>query len=331
MDYKQAGVNISAAEKLVDRIKEMVKTTRRPGVIGNIGLFGGVFDLQAAGASMRLIASTDGVGTKTVVATWANRFDTIGECLVNHCVNDIAVMGADPLFLLDTVATDKLVAERDTALLEGLVRGCVRNNLALVGGETAELTDVFLPGQFDLGATIIGCLPVDVPVLDGSRIQPGDELWGLCSTGLHTNGYTLARKVLLEKARLSQHEKLSDGTTVADALLAVHRSYLEPIKKLRCNEQIHGFSHITGGGIVGNTKRLLRPGLGLEVMWGNWQELPIFDLIRRHGDVSDDAMHESMNLGIGLVVVAAPGLGATIRELLDEEIYFVGNVTGDSQ
>ncbi len=326
MDYKEAGVNISAAEKLVDRIKELVKSTSRPGVVGKIGLFGGLFDLAEAGGSTRLIASTDGVGTKTIVASWANRFDTIGECLVNHCVNDIAVMGADPLFLLDTLATDKLDPERDIALLEGLVRGCTNNQIALIGGETAELNGVFIPGQFDLGATIIGSIPTNLPVLDGSRIKAGDELWGLASTGLHTNGFTLARKVLFEKSRLSQHEKLHDGTTLADALLAVHRSYLAPIRKVRQFEWVHGFSHITGGGIVGNTKRLLREPLHLEIEWGNWQEPPIFELIRRLGEVSDDAMREAMNLGIGLIIVAEPGSEQQLRSLIDENVTYVGKV-----
>ncbi len=326
MDYKEAGVNISNAEKLVDRIKEMVRSTRRPGVVGNIGLFGGVFDLAAAGASRRLIASTDGVGTKTIVAEWAGRYNTIGECLVNHCVNDIAVMGADPLFLLDTLATDKLDPPRDTALLEGVVRGCVNNNIALIGGETAELTDVFIPGQFDLGATIIGSLPDGVPALDGTRIESGDELWGLPSTGLHTNGFTLARKVLFEKARLSPHEKLTDGTNLADALLAVHRSYLVPIKQCRSLEWVHGFSHITGGGIVGNTKRLLRKDLSLHIDWDTWHEPPVFDVIRRHGNVSDEGMREAMNLGVGLVIIAKSGNESQLRAILGDDIFHVGEV-----
>ncbi|MDK9701025.1 MAG: phosphoribosylformylglycinamidine cyclo-ligase [bacterium] len=327
MDYRQAGVDVNAAERLVDRIKELVKRTQRPGVVGGIGLFGGLFDLQAANASRRLVASTDGVGTKTIIASWANRFDTIGECLINHCVNDIAVLGAEPLFVLDTLATDRLVPERDTQILEGIVRGCERNGIGLIGGETAELKDVIMPGQFDLGVTIIGYLPDDVPLLDGSRIEEGDELWGISSTGLHTNGYTLARKVLLEQERLAPDEKMPNtNVTYSEALLAIHRSYLPEIRALRAFPEVHGFAHITGGGIVGNTKRLIKNSLSLEINWNSWQEPRIFQEIRTRGNVPEEAMRQAMNLGIGLVVIAKKDSKRRLQSEIPEVLFRIGKV-----
>lgn len=324
MDYKTAGVNVSAANELVENLKNLVKETYNKGVVHSVGLFAGVFDLSLAGATNKLIVSTDGVGTKTKVADWANRYDTIGECLVHHCINDIAVLGAEPLFLVDTLATDKLNKSRDWELLKGIVKACKKHSIALLGGETAELPDIFQPNQFDLSATIVGYLPSDVPLLDGSRIQPEDELWGVASTGLHTNGYTLARRVLLEKDQISPEDRMLDGIPFVDALLAVHRCYLELIRNLRSIPEVHGFSHITGGGIFNNTKRLLKDNLDLQVNWGNWREPTIFQEIRKRGDVPEESMREAFNLGIGLIIICAKGFGNTLKNLISEEIYPVG-------
>lgn len=326
MDYKTAGVNVTAGEEFVENLKRMVQSTHRDGVVGGIGLFGGVFDLSLTESTPRLVASTDGVGTKTKIAEWANQYDTIGECLVNHCVNDIAVLGAEPLFLLDTLATDKLNKKRDLDLLNGIIRSCQKHNIALLGGETAELKDVFCVNQFDLGATIIGYLPNSTPLLNGSRIEVNDDLWGLKSTGLHTNGFTLARKVLLEKEQLDPLDKMSDGVSFKDGLLAVHRSYLDLIRSIRHIPDIHGIAHITGGGIIGNCKRLLNSQMGLDVRWGSWLEPTIFGEIRKRGAIPEDSMREAFNLGIGLVIFCDSNFGPNLSKTLTEDCIHIGKV-----
>ncbi|MCX7835222.1 MAG: phosphoribosylformylglycinamidine cyclo-ligase [bacterium] len=326
MDYKTAGVNVLAGETFVEKIKELVRETHFAGVENSVGLFCGVFNLALTNATKKLVASTDGVGTKTKIAEWANRYDTIGECLVNHCVNDIAVMGAEPLFLLDSLMTDTLKPERDLDLMKGIIRSCKIHSIALLGGETAELKDVILPNQFDLSATIIGYLPNNLLKLDGSRICQDDEVWGLASTGLHTNGYTLARRVLIDKDNLSPNDLMMDGITFGDALLAVHRSYLMIIRKLRDLPQIHGFAHITGGGIYNNTKRLLNKNLHFVVNWGEWKEPTIFQEIRIRGNVPETSMQEAFNLGIGLTIICEKGFGGELTKLVDEPIYPVGKI-----
>ncbi len=326
MDYKSAGVNIEAGEQLVDSIKPFVKATRTPGVLSEIGLFGGFYDARFPQLEHPvLVASTDGVGTKLKVAVMANVHDTVGQCLVNHCVNDILACGARPLFFLDYFATGRLESGVARDVIKGMAQACTENGAALLGGETAEMPSIYADGDYDVAGTIVGV--VDKPkILNGSRVQDGDILIGLPSTGLHTNGYSLARAALFPKYRVDEHVA-SLGSTVGEALLAVHRSYLNVIAPLLDADLINGLSHVTGGGIVGNTSRILRDGKGLHVNWGNWPEPPIFDLIRSAGSIAEEEMRHVFNLGVGMILVVSPSNVDTVMErLAPEKPFLVGHV-----
>jgi phosphoribosylformylglycinamidine cyclo-ligase len=247
------------------------------------------------------------VGTKVMIARLAGRYDTVGEDLVNHCVDDILVQGAEPLFFLDYFATSKLEEDVLPEIIAGFARGCRQNGCALLGGETAEMPGVYGPGEFDLAGTIVGRVnPEDV--IDGSRIAAGDRVWGLPSSGLHTNGYSLARAVLLEKAGFTVDDTPPElaGASVGDALLAVHRSYLQDVRAIWAEfgrPAIHGLAHITGGGFYDNIPRVLPAGLGVRLDPDAWPTLPVFQLIQARGEVSDAEMHRVFNMGIGLVVI----------------------------
>ncbi|MDZ7716482.1 MAG: phosphoribosylformylglycinamidine cyclo-ligase [Balneolaceae bacterium] len=326
--YKDAGVDIEAGEKMVESIKGMVKETHSDAVLSNIGGFGGFFrpDLGSYKDPV-FVSSVDGVGTKLIVAFKTGRYHTVGQDLVNHCINDIAVCGADPLFFLDYFSTGKLEQDVGYQVVSGFAKACKENGVALIGGETAEMPDIYSEGEFDLAGTIVGIVDRN-QIINGDRIKKGDVLLGFKSTGLHTNGYSLARKVLFSKYEVGDHvEKL--GCTVGEALLAVHKSYLPLIKKLRDHDGVHGFSHITGGGIVGNTKRILPEGLQLDINWEAWEQPPLFSLIQRIGNVPVEDMRATFNLGIGLVAVVDPEVADTIRERaeeLNEEAIEIGMV-----
>jgi phosphoribosylformylglycinamidine cyclo-ligase len=256
MTYKDSGVDIKAGEEMVESIKGVVKDTHGPEVLSNIGGFGGFFrpDLGSYKKPV-FVSSVDGVGTKLIVAFKAGKYDTVGQDLVNHCVNDIAVCGAKPLFFLDYFSTGKLEQHVGVDVVKGFAKACKENGVALIGGETAEMPDIYDEGEFDLAGTIVGIVDED-EVIDGSDIKKGDVLLGFKSSGLHTNGYSLARKVLFSKYKVENYvEDL--GSTVGDELLKVHRSFLSLITELKTLKGVNGFSHITGGGIVGNTKRIL--------------------------------------------------------------------------
>jgi len=271
-------------------------------VIGGIGGFGGLFDARFKKLRRPvLVSSMDGVGTKLIVALRAGVFTTVGQDLVNHCVNDILVCGARPLFFLDYYATGKLRPEAAADVVSGLALACRQNGCALIGGETAEMPGLYHGEDFDLAGAIVGVVDRS-RIVDGSRIKKGDVLIGLPSTGLHTNGFSLARAVLF---KVYQPDSLVPelGTTLAEALLAVHRSYLKPVSRLTEKIEIRGMSHITGGGIVGNTMRIVPAGWKLEVEWGAWERPPIFSLIQRLGNVPEEDMRKTFNLGIGLVLV----------------------------
>lgn len=305
MDYKLAGVDIKAGEELVDDIKPFVKATRTPGVLSEIGLFGGFFDARFPDHEHPvLVASTDGVGTKLKVAVMAGVHDTVGQCLVNHCVNDILACGARPLFFLDYFATGRL--ERGVArdVIKGIAHACGENGAALLGGETAEMPSIYADGDYDVAGTIVGV--VDKPrIVNGSRVQEGDILIGLPSTGLHTNGFSLARAALFPAYSVDQFiDEL--GTTVGNALLAVHKSYLHAITPLLDAGLATGLSHITGGGLIGNTSRILPQGLGLQIAWGSWNVPQIFSLIQHAGSISNDEMQHVFNLGVGMVIIVRP-------------------------
>ena len=300
--YKSSGVDVKAGEALVNSIKEMVKSTHTPGVLANIGGFGGFFKPDFASYKTPvLVSSTDGVGTKLKVAFKTGVYNTIGQDLVNHCVNDIAVCGAEPLFFLDYFATGKLDQDVARQVIEGITIACRENSCALVGGETAEMPDIYADGEFDMAGTIVGMVDQD-RVYDGSKVKKGDVVIGIESSGLHTNGYSLARKVLFHHFDTDYYAP-ELGKSIGEAMLAVHRSYLSHIKELKKNAGVHAFSHITGGGIVGNTKRVIPSGLNLTIDWKAWTLPPLFEMIRELGNVEIEDMREAFNLGIGLCVI----------------------------
>ncbi len=282
-----------------------MQSTYTEGVLADIGAFGGLFALDTeAYEDPVLVSSIDGVGTKIKVAFRADRYDTIGQDLVNHCVNDIAVCGADPLFFLDYFSTGTLDPSVAEHVITGFATACRSNQCALIGGEIAEMPDIYAPGEFDLAGTIVGAVDKS-NIIDGSRVSSGDILIGLPSNGLHTNGFSLARKVLFDRYSVDDAPDQLAGRTIGDELLRVHRSYLSVIRELRGREEIRAFAHITGGGIVGNTSRVVPEEASLAIEWDSWDRPPVFDLIQTIGDVPEDDMRRTFNLGIGLVVVAA--------------------------
>jgi phosphoribosylformylglycinamidine cyclo-ligase len=327
--YKDAGVDIDAGEETVRRIKPLVRKTFTPGVMADIGAFGGFFELDTSAFKRPvLVSSVDGVGTKLLVATRAGRYDTVGQDLVNHCVNDIAVCGAKPLFFLDYYATGKLDPTHAEALIGGFAKACQENAAALIGGETAEMPDLYRGDEFDVSGTIVGVVERD-KVIDGSRVQAGDILIGLPSTGLHTNGYSLARKVLFEHFDINDSPEALGGATIGETLLAVHRSYLKPIQALIEKDLATGFVHVTGGGIPGNTQRIVRGELTFDVDYQAWKRPAIFDLIKEKGSVPEEDMRRTFNLGIGLIALTPDGQrDAAIETLraLGEEPVVIGRV-----
>ncbi len=307
MSYKDAGVDIKAGEEAVRSIKDKVRTTFTPSVMTDLGKFGGFFQLDLSKYNQPvLVSSVDGVGTKLKVAFMMDKHDTVGEDLVNHCINDILVGGASPLFFLDYIGTGILEPEAVAQLIDGMVRGCKNTGCALIGGEMAEMPGFYQAGEYDVAGSITGIVEKD-RVIDGSQIQKGDVLIGLPSTGLHTNGYSLARKVLFEMAKYEVNTHVDElGESVGEALLKVHRCYLHIAQKAMSKFNITGMSHITGGGIMGNTKRILSDGLQLNINWDVWDVPPIFNLIQSHGQVDDDDMRSAFNLGIGYIFILRP-------------------------
>jgi phosphoribosylformylglycinamidine cyclo-ligase len=326
--YQSSGVSISAGEEFVRKIRGKVKGTFSKSVLGNIGMFGAFFDARFRGFRHPvLVASVDGVGTKLKIAFMLDKHDTVGQDLVNHCVNDIAACGARPLFFMDYFATGKLQPDVAAQVMEGFVKACKENNCSLVGGETAEMPGFYAEKEYDIAGTIVGVVEKS-KIFDGRRVREGDVLIGLPSTGLHTNGFSLARRVLFERYEVNDY--VDDlGCQLGEALLAVHRSYVKPIHAVASHESIHGFSHITGGGIAGNTSRLLRRGLSLRIDWQAWERPPIFSMIQKEGNVPEADMRKTFNLGIGLVVaVSKRGADGAIRKLkrLRERPIVIGEV-----
>jgi phosphoribosylformylglycinamidine cyclo-ligase len=308
MKYAASGVNIDAATRALARAKSAIRSTWDQRVKSDVGSFGGLY--QAAPGEPYLVASVDGVGTKVKVAALAGRYDTVGQDLVNHCVDDILVQGAEPLFFLDYFATGVLEEDVLPQVLAGLAQACRENGCALLGGETAEMPGLYARGDFDLAGAIIGRVqPEDV--LDGSRIRVGDRIWGLPSTGLHTNGFSLARRVLLEEAGLDLGADPGPlGQTLGEALLAVHRSYLPPLRALWAafgRGAVHGLAHITGGGFYDNVPRVVPDGLCAVIDTTAWQPLPIFRLIQDLGSVTAAEMYRVYNMGVGLCVFLPAG------------------------
>jgi len=326
--YEDAGVSIKAGEETVDKIKAYAKSTFNKSVLTDIGLFGAFFqpDLTQYKEPV-LVSSVDGVGTKLRIAIELNKHDTIGQDLVNHCVNDIAVCGAEPLFFLDYMAFGKLNSNIGAEIVKGFSIACKENGCALIGGETAEMPGVYQIGDYDLSGTIVGVVEKS-EIIKGDKITPGDVLIGVPSTGLHTNGYSLARKVLLEKYKLK--EKIpSLKKTLGEELLSVHRSYLQLIRTLKSRTEVKGLSHITGGGIVGNTRRILPKELNLNINWSSWDVPPIFKLIQTTGEINDDEMREVFNMGLGLVIIVSKkkvGAALKIANEINEQFTVIGEV-----
>jgi phosphoribosylformylglycinamidine cyclo-ligase len=315
--YKSAGVDVRAGEETVDRIKPLVRATFNPHVLADIGGFGGLYDVSFLKNYHQpvLVSSVDGVGTKLKVAFMAGRHDTVGQDLVNHCVNDIAVCGARPLYFMDYFATGRLEPSVAVEVIGGFAHACRENGCALIGGETAEMPSMYQEGEFDLAGMIVGVVE-RMHMVTGQDSAAGDVLIGLPSTGLHTNGYSLARAALFPKHDVNAMVPGTD-TTIADALLAVHRSYLMAIQETMNIDGVHAYSHITGGGIEGNTRRVVRSPLTLEIDWSAWERPAIFSFIQSEGNVPEDAMREAFNLGIGLVIVVAPDAASAVIAKLE--------------
>jgi phosphoribosylformylglycinamidine cyclo-ligase len=326
--YKDAGVNIDEADRAVSAIRAMARRTFSQSVLTDIGSFGGGFLLRGWKQPV-LVSSADGVGTKLKLAFATGRHDTIGEDLVNHCVNDIAVQGATPLFFLDYFAVGKLDAKVASQVISGVARGCERNGCALIGGETAEMPGLYAEGEYDLAGFIVGAVERR-RMITGETIRAGDVLIGLPSSGLHTNGYALARKLLFEVAGHSPSTVLPElAGAIGDELLKPHRSYLKPVRALHEANLLKGAAHITGGGITDNTPRILPKGLGVRIRTGSWPTLPIFELLRKIGDVPIDDYRRTFNLGIGMILVAGKRSVAKAVKLLDkigEKHYQIGEV-----
>lgn len=326
--YKSSGVDIKAGEDLVQSIKDVVKETHNANVVSNIGGFGALFsaDFKSLKEPV-LVSSVDGVGTKLIVAFKTKTYDTVGQCLVNHCVNDIAVCGASPLFFLDYFSTGRLEQDMGYQIIKGFAKACKENGVALIGGETAEMPDIYDAGEFDLAGTIVGVADKE-KLITGENIEKGDRLIGFKSNGLHTNGYSLARNALFSEFDVNDTHDTLDGT-IGEELLKVHKSYLNLITELKNTEGVNGFSHITGGGIVGNTKRILPDGLSLDIAWDTWERPAIFNLIQQTGNVPEEDMRETFNLGIGLIAVVSESALGDVEKIcsrLGEELIDIGRV-----
>ena len=317
MDYRQSGVDIEAGHETVRRIKSLARATFTPGVLSEIGSFGGLFRLNPGEfREPVLVSSADGVGTKLKVAFMTGRHDTVGADLVNHCVNDVLVQGAEPLFFLDYLATGRLSPEIAEQVVSGVARACRENGCALIGGETAEMPGFYADGEYDLAGFIVGIVERE-RIIDGRAIAPGDAIIGLRSAGLHTNGYSLARRVLFDVSGLHAESFLAElGMTVGQALLAPHRSYLPAIRPLLAEGVIKGMAHITGGGITENLPRVLPAGCAASIDTRAWAVPAIFGLLRERGRIAGDEMFRAFNMGIGLIVVcAASEAGRIIGQL----------------
>lgn len=328
--YSDAGVDIDAATRATHKIKELARQTFNPRTLSEIGSFGGMFD--GAFPQMRqpvLVASADGVGTKLKIAFATGVHNTIGRDLVNHCVNDILVQGARPLFFLDYIATGKLQPDVVASIVEGIAIGCRENGCVLLGGETAEMPDFYTAGEYDVAGFIVGVADRE-KVIDGKRIAPGDVLLALPSAGLHTNGYSLARKLFFEVAGYEAGSCVDElGQTVGQALLQPHLSYLSPLEGLLDSELIKGLAHITGGGLTDNIPRILPEGTAVEIKKGSWPVLPVFKLMQKIGNVSEAEMYRTFNMGVGMVVVVSPNDLQTVKKQLEERGtsgYEIGSV-----
>jgi phosphoribosylformylglycinamidine cyclo-ligase len=331
--YVRAGVDIDAQEKGLARVKKLARATFTPGVLTEIGSFGGLFRLDLAGmAEPVLVASADGVGTKLAVARMMGDYSSVGRDLVNHCVNDVLVQGAEPLFFLDYLGAGALDPETMVELVQGVADGCRENGCALLGGETAEMPGFYQPGDYELVGFIVGI--VDRPkVLDGSRVAPGDVLVGLPSSGLHTNGYSLARRILFDTLELSVKDRApwqSKGKrTVGELLLEPHLSYLKPLRPLLGHRALHGMAHVTGGGLTDNLPRILPRDTHALIRVGSWPVPELFHFLQEKGEVDTEEMFRVFNMGIGMVLAVDPAGLSEVLGLLrstGQRSFLIGSV-----
>jgi phosphoribosylformylglycinamidine cyclo-ligase len=330
LTYAAAGVDIDAATEAKRRIKRLARTTFTPGVLSDIGSFGALFRIDPSRyREPLLVSSCDGVGTKLKIAFLTGIHDTVGYDIVSHCVSDIMVQGARPLFFLDYIACGTLEPGVVEKIAAGLARGCRETGCALIGGETAEMPDFYDPGEYDLAGFIVGIVERD-KVVDGSRIRPGDRLLGLASAGLHTNGYSLARKILFDRLGLRVGDRVPElGGTVGELLLAPHRSYYRGLEPLLDTPLIKGMAHITGGGITENLPRILPRRTAAVIARGSWPILPLCAFLQQSGDVDDAEMYRTFNMGIGMILVVAPEDVPAVREhfgSLDEPCHVIGSI-----
>ena len=326
--YKSAGVDIKAGDETVEKIKSLAKSTFNKNVLSGIGHFGAFYEIDLKKwKNPVMVSSVDGVGTKLKIAFAMDKHDTVGQDLVNHCVNDIAVCGAEPQYFMDYLAFGKLIPAKAEQIIKGFSIACKENNVALIGGETAEMPGLYDADEYDISGTIVGIVERD-KVIDGSKVKKGDVLIGYASNGLHTNGYSLARKVLLEK--YSVHDKPEGlNSSLGEELLRVHKSYLKLISELKEKISINAFSHITGGGIIGNTKRVVPKDLKIKIDWDAWTVPAIFKLIQKTGNISDEEMKEVFNIGIGLIAIVNKNeveLALKTSEVAGEHGIVIGEV-----
>jgi phosphoribosylformylglycinamidine cyclo-ligase len=328
--YRDAGVDIDAASVATEKIKELARSTFNARTLSEIGSFGGMFDAAFPALSQPvLVASADGVGTKLKIAFMTGIHHTVGRDLVNHCVNDILVQGARPLFFLDYIATGVLAPDTVAAIVEGITAGCRENGCALLGGETAEMPGFYGAGEYDVAGFIVGIVDRE-KVIDGKRIAPGDVLLALPSAGLHTNGYSLARKLFFEVAGYDADTRLAPlDSTVGEALLLPHISYLHALEGLLDSGSIKGLAHITGGGLTDNIPRILPEGTNVTIARGTWPVLPVFTLMQEIGNVPDAEMYRAFNMGVGMVIICAPQDAESIQSHFskrDQACYEIGRV-----
>jgi len=329
--YKNAGVDIAAGNEAVERMKKHVKRTFRPEVMTDLGGFGALFGLNKEKYEEPvLVSGTDGVGTKLKIAFAMDRHDTIGIDAVAMCVNDIVVQGAEPLFFLDYLACDKVVPEKIEAIVAGIAEGCHQAGCALIGGETAEMPGMYAEGEYDIAGFTVGVVDKS-KIINGADIAPGDAVIGLSSSGVHSNGFSLVRKLLLEQEGYSLQDSVPElGGTLGDALLAPTKIYVKPLLALLEQLPVKGMAHITGGGFIENIPRMLPDGVNVDIEYGSWPILPIFELMQRKGSISNRDMFTTFNMGIGLVlVVKAEDAEKAVGFLKEqgEEAYLIGKVT----
>jgi phosphoribosylformylglycinamidine cyclo-ligase len=329
LSYRDAGVDLDAGDRAKESLRELLASTRDENTLSELGAFGGLYRVPPGMSEPVLVSSADGVGTKLKVAFAADRHATVGHCLVNHCVNDILVQGARPLFFLDYVAAGAMDGRVVLEIVRGVAEGCRQNRCALLGGETAQMPGFYTDEEYDLAGFIVGVVERDA-LLDGSAVKAGDVLVGLASNGLHTNGYTLARRIVFDRMGLGVHDTLEGtGQSVADALLAVHRSYLDALARPLRERIVHGLAHITGGGIPGNLPRILGDGLCAVVRRHTWSVPPIFRTLQEAGGVALAEMDRVFNMGIGMIAVVDRGYATTVIDAVAEhgvEAWVIGSV-----